>query len=133
MVKDNHCKRGIMGGMGADFTNPEWPRRIGFYKALMNDTIPGYDEFRKYIAREKLDPKTLAWQQKEQPSTSKEALGKLKQHVLVICGKDDSDNGNAVELQKLIPNATFVTVPGTHNNAAGTPEFATAIVTFLKK
>lgn len=132
MVKDKNCRKAIIGGMGADFTNPQWPRRIGFYNALMNDTVPGYEAFRKYIASQKLDPKTLAWQQKEQPSTSKEELGVLKLPVLVICGDADEDNGRAVELQQLIPHSKFVTVPGNHNTASGTAVFASQVLSFLK-
>ena len=130
---DKRCKRAVIGGMGADFTNPLWPRRIGFYNALMNDTIKGYEGFRQYIAKKGLDPVILACQQKEQPSTSKEALGKLKQRVLVICGREDSDNGKGSELQALIPNSAFVETAGNHNNVAYTTEFAEKIVSFLKQ
>ncbi len=132
MVLDKNCKRAVMGGMGADFTNPMWPRRIGFYNALMNDTIPGYEGFRKYIASQKLDPLTLAYQQKEQPSTSKEELANIKIPVMIICGDADEDNGRAAELQQLVPGSTFVTVPGNHNSAGSTPTFATQVVKFFK-
>lgn len=131
LVMDKRCKRAVLGGMGADFTNPQWPRRIGFYNALMNDTIKGYEGFRQYIAKKGLDPQVLACQQKEQPSTSKEALGKLKQPVLVICGAQDSDNGKGTDLQALIPGASFVEVPGDHNNTAYTSSFAHQIGLFL--
>jgi pimeloyl-ACP methyl ester carboxylesterase len=132
LVIDQHCSSAVLGGMGADFTNPNWPRRIGFYNALMNDTIPGYESFRKYIGEKGLNPKVLASQQKEQPSTSKEQLAKLKQSVLVICGTEDADNGNGKDLQQMIPNSRFVSVPGNHNSASGTKEFASAILDFLK-
>jgi pimeloyl-ACP methyl ester carboxylesterase len=132
MVLDKNCKRAVMGGMGADFTNPNWPRRIGFYNALMNDTISGYESFRKYIASQKLDPLTLAYQQKEQPSTSKEELSKIKIPVMIICGDADEDNGKAGELQQMIPGSKFVTVPGNHNSAGNTPVFAKEVVNFLK-
>jgi len=108
LVMDKHCSKAVLGGMGADFTNPNWPRRIGFYNALMHDTIPGYEGFRKYIAEKGLNPLVLASQQKEQPSTSTAKLSKLKQPVLVICGIDDADNGNGKELQEMIPNSRFV-------------------------
>jgi pimeloyl-ACP methyl ester carboxylesterase len=133
MVLDKNCKRAVMGGMGADFTNPMWPRRIGFYNALMNDTISGYESFRKYIASQKLDPLTLAYQQKEQPSTSKEELAKIKIPVMIICGDIDEDNGKAAELQQLIPNSKFVTVPGNHNDAGNTPVFAAQVLTFFRQ
>lgn len=131
LVLDKNCKRAVIGGMGADFTNPLWPRRIGFYNALMNDTIKGYEGFRKYIAGKGLNPLVLACQQKEQPSTSKEQLAQLKQKVLVICGNADTDNGKGSELQLLIPGAEFIEITGNHNTAAYTPEFAEKILAFL--
>lgn len=131
LVRDKRCKRAVIGGMGADFTNPQWPRRIGFYKALMNDTIKGFEDFRAYIAKKGLNPLVLAAQQKEQPSTSKAKLAKLKQQVLIICGDQDSDNGKGSDLQSLIPHSTFAEVPGNHNSAARTPEFAEKVMSFL--
>jgi pimeloyl-ACP methyl ester carboxylesterase len=132
LVLDKNCTRAVIGGMGADFTNPQWPRRIGFYNALMNDSIKGYEGFRKYIAGKGLNPLVLAYQQKEQPSTSKEALAKLKLPVLIICGSEDEDNGKGTELQALIPNAKFVTVPGNHNNTQASLPFAVQALNFLK-
>lgn len=132
LVLDKNCQRAVIGGMGADFTNPLWPRRIGFYNALMNDTIPGYEGFRKYISGKGLDPLVLACQQKEQPSTSKKKLARLKQPVLIICGNEDSDNGKGSELQLLIPDSTFMEVPGNHNTTAYTPAFAEKILYFLR-
>ena len=133
LVLDKNITRAIMGGMGADFTNPMWPRRIGIYEALMYDSVKGYDDFRKRIASAGLDRLALAYQQKEQPSTSKEALAKIKQKVLIICGDKDEDNGKAQDLQQLIPGSLFVTVPGNHGSAAGTTEFAREVLSFLKK
>ncbi len=132
MVADKHCKRGILGGMGPDFTDPLWPRRIGFYNALMDESIPGYDGFREYIAGKGLNPKVLASQQKEQPSPSKAQLAELKQKVLIICGDADSDNGKGADLQKLIPHSVFIEVPGNHFTTAYTVEFAKEVVLFLK-
>ena len=131
MVADKHCQRGVLGGMGPDFTDPQWPRRIGFYNALMDETIPGYDGFREYIAGKGLNPKVLACQQKEQPSPSKASMAKLKQEVLIICGDADSDNGRGADLQKLIPHSVFVEVPGNHFNTAYTEAFAREVLRFL--
>ena len=99
----------------------------------MYDSVKGYDDFRKRIAASGLDRLALAYQQKEQPSTSKEELAKIKQKVLLICGAQDEDNGRAQDLQKLIPGSLYVTVPGNHGSAAGTVEFATESLSFLKK
>ncbi len=133
MVLDKNLTDAVMGGMGADFTNPMWPRRIGIYEALMYDSVKGYDDFRKRIVSAGLDRLALAYQQKEQPSTSIEELAKIRQRVLIICGRQDEDNGKAQDLQQLIPGSLFVTVPGNHGSAAGTKEFAGEVLSFLKK
>lgn len=132
LVLDKNLTRAVIGGMGADFTNPLWPRRIGIYEALMYDSVKGYDEFKKRIERDGLDRLALAYQQKEQPSTSKEALGKLEQKVMIICGEQDADNGNGQDLQQLIPGSIFVSVPGNHGSAWGTTQFAHEVLNFMK-
>jgi len=133
LVLDKNCSRAVIGGMGADFTNPLWPRRIGFYNALMNDTIKGYEGFRKYIASKGLNPLVLACQQKEQPSTSKKALAAVTKPVLIICGTEDEDNGKGTDLQQLIPHSKFISVPGNHNTTVATTAFAQQAMAFLKQ
>jgi pimeloyl-ACP methyl ester carboxylesterase len=132
LVLDKHLKAAVMGGMGADFTNPLWPRRIAFYKGLMNDTTPGFEAFYKRIKENQLDQLALAYQQNGQPSTSKEALAKVKQPVLVICGIEDKDNGDGKELTSLMPTAKFAETPGNHNSAWHTPEFSQLVLDFLQ-
>lgn len=131
LVKDKRCTRAVIGGMGADFTNPQWPRRIGFYNALINDSIPGYEEFRKYIASKRLNPRDLAYQQKEQPSTSPKELAEIKVPVLIICGNADQDNGKGSDLHELISGSKFVEVTGNHNTSAWSTEFARKVTAFL--
>ena len=133
LVLDKRVHSAVLGGMGADFTNPLWPRRIAFYEAMMNDSIPGFDGARKKIKDNGLDQTALAYQQKGQPSTSAEELSRVKQNVMVICGDKDQDNGNGAELAKLIPNAVFVTIPGNHGGAWHTPEFTTEVMAFFAK
>jgi hypothetical protein len=118
--------------MGTDFTNPEWPRRKMFYRALMGDSVPALQAMVKNVQSAGLDQLALAYLQKEQPSTSKEELAKLKNHVLVICGKDDEDNGAAANLTKLIPDAVFATVPGNHGTALISKEFSNTVISFLQ-
>jgi pimeloyl-ACP methyl ester carboxylesterase len=133
LVLDKRVVKGVLGGMGADFTNPEWPRRIMFYKALMGEPVKELEGMVKYIQSSGLDQLALAYLQKEQPSTSKKELGALKQPVLVVCGDKDSDNGSSDELVKLIPNARHANVPGDHGGAVRTAEFSSAVISFLEK
>jgi pimeloyl-ACP methyl ester carboxylesterase len=133
LVLDKRIKKGVMGGMGAEFTNPEWPRRIMFYKALSGDSIPELAAMVQNVKKQGLDQQALAYLQKAQPSTSKEALGKVKQPVLIICGDKDSDNGSAKELADLFKHPVYKITPGDHGGASRTKEFSTEVISFLKK
>ena len=133
LVLDKRVNKVVMGGMGSDFTDPEWPRRKMFYRALMGDTVKELEGMVKYVKEAGLDQQALAFLQKEQPSTSKEALGKIRQHVLIICGDKDIDNGSATDLVKLFRYADYVQVPGDHGAALRTKEFSKAVQQFFEK
>lgn len=133
LILDNNAQNGIMGGMGAAFTDPNWPRRIMFYHALIGDSVPELKEVVAYVKKSGLDQLSLAFQQYGQPSTSKEEFSQLKKPVLVICGNEDSADGKGSELAALIPNAIFETVPGNHTQAWQSPEFSQKIIGFLKQ
>jgi len=133
LALDKNLQRAVMGGMGADFTNPNWPRRIMFYHALAADTVAELHSMVQYVQKSGLDQQALALLQKYQPSTPKEVLQKIKTPVLVIHGIEDADNGSADELASLFPNAEKALCPGDHNHATATPEFASAVTNFLKE
>lgn len=133
LVLDKRVNKAVLGGMGTDFTNPEWPRRKMFYRALMGDTVRELEAMVKNVQKAGLDQQALAFMQKEQPSTPKETLRKVKQAVLVICGDKDSDNGNAKELAAIFQKGQFNEVPGDHGAALGTTEFADEVVNFFSK
>jgi pimeloyl-ACP methyl ester carboxylesterase len=133
LVLDKRVDKAVLGGMGTDFTNPLWPRRILFYKALMGEPVKELEAMVKYVKESGLDQTALAYLQKAQPSTSKKELHKVKKPVLVICGDKDTDNGKAGELAALIPKAAFIPVPGDHNGASKTNEFAKEVLSFLQK
>ncbi len=133
LVLDKKIQKGVMGGMGAEFTNPEWPRRIMFYKALRGDSVPELEAMVQNVKKQGLDQQALAYLQKAQPSTSKEELGKIKQPVLIICGDKDSDNGSAKELADLFKHPVYKITPGDHGGASRTKEFSTEVIAFLKR
>jgi pimeloyl-ACP methyl ester carboxylesterase len=132
LALDKRVKKAVMGGMGTDFTNPEWPRRKLFYRALSGDSVPELASMVSYVKKSGLDQQALALLQKEQPSTPKEVLKKVQQPVLIICGSEDSDNGNAAELATLFTHGVYKSTPGDHNKASKTPEFSDAVIRFLK-
>ena len=133
LVLDKKIKKAVMGGMGAEFTNPEWPRRIMFYKALSGEPVPELENMVQNVKKQGLDLQALAFLQKAQPSTSKKELARIKQPVLVICGDNDTDNGSAKELSELLPHSIYKIVPGNHNNANHSKEFSAEVISFLQK
>ncbi|TWR26454.1 alpha/beta hydrolase [Mucilaginibacter pallidiroseus] len=133
MVLDKRVNKAVMGGMGANYTNPNWPRRIHAYEALMGDTTHhDVDEMMGWIHRNNFDNTALAYQQKHQPSTSAAELGKLRIPVLLIDGTEDDTNGDVTILQKMIPGSKLINVPGNHDNAGNSIQFSTAVLNFLK-
>jgi pimeloyl-ACP methyl ester carboxylesterase len=136
LVLDHRVRCAVLGGMGADFTNPEWPRRVAAYKILAGlpqDSAAAAPVAGMLRAAEQrgLDRQVLALQQEAQPSTSHAELRRVKQPVLVIAGDQDHDNGNASDLARLIPHATLATVGGDHGSVARSVAFADSVVAFL--
>jgi pimeloyl-ACP methyl ester carboxylesterase len=132
LVLDKRLNKAVMGGMGDAYTNPDWPRRVHAYRALMGDTsFHDVDDMMKYIYSQHFDNLALAYQQKYQPSTSKEELAALRKPALIIRGTEDKENGSETGLNALIPHSGLAYVPGNHNTAIRTVEFSDAVLKFF--
>lgn len=132
LTKDTRIKKAVLGGMGIDFTNPQWDRRIMFANAFageVNEITKGAVAYAKSIDA---DLRSLHLQQKYQPVTSKNELARVKAKVLVICGDQDLDNGNARALSDAFESGTLIKVPGNHNGTYKTETFSKAILQFIK-
>jgi len=132
LVLDRRVDRAILGGMGLDFTNPEWPRRKAFYEALSGKDVPDLKAMVQSVQDRGLDQTALALSQKQQPSTSLAELKAVAVPVLVIAGDRDADNGSADDLARAIPGATKATVPGDHGGTPRTQPFADRVTQFLR-
>jgi len=64
LVLDKRIRSAVMGGMGDGFTDPEWPRRIMHYEALMGKEVKGLEGMVKYVKDSGLDQLALAYLQK---------------------------------------------------------------------
>lgn len=131
MTKDRRLKKAVLGGMGIDFTNPNWSRRILFRNAFngkVNEETKGAVDYAKSIGA---DFKSLYLQQKYQPVTSKRQLAQIKIKVLVIAGDQDLDNGDPSRLHKIMPKSKIKIVSGDHNGTYKTKAFSEAIISFL--
>ncbi|GAB3270697.1 alpha/beta fold hydrolase [Larkinella harenae] len=134
LVLDKKLRSAVLGGMGSEFTNPNWPRRMAFAE-LFSGKAHLHPEFQGALNSAKnrgLDTLALGFQQQAQPSTSPAELSQVKVPVLVISGDQDEDNGQAADLAKMLPRATLKTVPGNHNNTSGSEGFAREVLAFLK-
>lgn len=63
--------------------------------------------------------------------TDPAALAALTMPTLVVNGDQDRDNGSPDRLAAALPNATLVTVPGTHMSCVTKPDLGEAIRDFL--
>ncbi|MDP5062745.1 MAG: alpha/beta hydrolase [Maribacter sp.] len=131
LTEDNRIEKAVLGGMGIDFTNADWDRRIMFAKAFdgeINEETKGAVDYAKSIHA---DLRSLHLQQKYQPVTSISDLNKITINVLIICGDQDTDNGNSQELSDAFKNGILKIVPGDHNGTYKTVEFSFAALQFL--
>lgn len=131
LTKDRRVKKAVIGGMGIDFTNRNWRRRIIFRDAFngkVTKETQGAIDYAKSIG---VDFKSLYLQQKFQSVTSKRELQYVKAKVLVLAGDQDKDNGDPEALHNVIPKSKFKIVPGDHNSTYKTKAFSTAILSFF--
>lgn len=133
LTMDKQVRRAVMGGISVDFSDPNWIRRKNFHEAL---TKPGsHPELQSaidYAKRSGADTVVLARLQEFQPVTTKTELARINVPVLVVNGDKDKDNGDPQTLVDAVPGSRLVIVPGDHGGAMRTPEFAKAVVDFLK-
>lgn len=131
LTKTRGLKKAVLGGMGIDFTNPNWHRRIIFRDAFdgkLTEETKGAVAYAKSIGA---DLKSLYLQQKHQPVTSKRQLQVIQAKVLVIAGDEDLDNGDPTALQETIPKSKLKIVKGDHNGTYKTEDFSKAVISFL--
>ncbi|WP_240042752.1 alpha/beta fold hydrolase [Maribacter aurantiacus] len=132
LTEDARIGKAVLGGMGIDFTNPNWDRRVAFANAFngeVSEMTQGAVDYAKSI---NADFRSLHLQQKYQPSTSKDELGKIRAEILVIAGGTDFDNGNPEALSKVFKSSKLAIVPGNHNGTLKTQKFSNEILGFLK-
>jgi len=107
LTKDKRIKKAVIGGMGAAFTDPNWPIPTIFAKAFgreapLDDMTRGAVEYATSI---NADLKVLSLLQYHQPATPISELEKIKTKILVLRGDKDDSNGSATELQKHLTNS----------------------------
>ncbi|WP_073176303.1 alpha/beta fold hydrolase [Flagellimonas flava] len=131
LTEDDRITKAVLGGMGIDFVDPKWDRRIMFMNAFdgkVNEETIGAVDYANSVGA---NLKALHLLQKYQPSPSRSELKKIRAEVLVIAGDLDLDNGDPKELNKAIPHSILQITPGEHNNTYKTESFSKSVVRFL--
>jgi pimeloyl-ACP methyl ester carboxylesterase len=129
----------VLGGIGERFVDGPAGRPIiaeALEAASLGEvTHPIGQMFRKFAEQTKSDLKALAaCMRGERKIITKEQAAAIKAPVLVAVGTNDEIAGSGEELQKLIPGARFLAIPGRdHNRAVGDPVFKEGVVDFLAR
>lgn len=131
---DDRVTKIVLGGMSDEYTDPSWEIPSIFADAFagripLSEMTEGAVNYAKSI---NADLTCLSFQQKYQPSPSKEELGKLNLPVLVIVGDQDDAENKTKSLSAVFINATSIIVEGNHNNTYKQENFAEAVIRFLK-
>ena len=125
----------ILSGMGLAGLTGGTDRANWFLNVIANadSFAPGTAEFAAaaFMKANKIDGAAVAHVLRSQVSTPVAAIEAITARILVLCGKDDSDNGSASDLAMALPNAALVEIPGNHMSAVTKPDFGTAIAAWL--
>ncbi len=114
----------------------EWERRAAHFKRVIDefDTIkPGDPAYvaRTFLKSQGVDRVAARLLLDAMDNFDLATLANITMPTDVICGDEDDDNGSAEELARLLPNATYTVVPGSHLNSVTKPDLGEAIVRFL--
>ena len=128
-------RRAVLAGMGLRGLQT-WEKRQIFFR----DAIAAFDSAARgdphwlaiqFMKTMKTDRKAALLVLASFGSIRPEWLDAFTMPTLVVCGREDEDNGSAVELAKALPDARFAEVPGTHMSSVTKPELGEEIARFL--
>lgn len=128
----------IVAGIG-DAVLSGGPRRTGLADAMATDNPeavadPVAKSFREFAEASGNDLKALAaLQRSSRAPLDASKLGDLSIPVMVLLGEGDTLAGSAENLAKAIPGAKYVRVPGDHLGVFGYPDYARAVVEFMRE
>ena len=133
LTQENRITKAVLGGMGLDFTNPEWERRILFAEAFggeapLNSITEGAVNYAKSIDA---DLQVLSLLQHHQPVTSTQELSEIKTSILILAGDQDADNGSPAALAESLPNSKLKIISGDHNNTYKGAAFSASVLSFF--
>lgn len=134
LVRGAKPRRVVLGGMGDSGITAVAARREFFRNAIEKGEASSNPLAGKFIRARMnalgLKPGPLLHVLDQQVDTLPAILATIKVPMLVVSGRDDSDNGSAEALAALLPNAVAQRISGNHLSAVG-PALSATIISFL--
>ncbi len=125
----------IVGGMGVAGLG-EWSKRAAKFKRVIDEfeNIPRDDPdyfSMQFLKSQGVDRGAARLLLDTMPDMELVDLAKVTMPTLVVSGDEDHDNGSAEELADLLPDGTYVEVPGTHMGSVTKPDLGQAVADWL--
>ena len=114
----------------------EWQKRSAYFRRVIDefDAIergdPAYFSM-QFLKSQKTDRVAARLLLDTMADLGRADLARITCPTLVVCGDEDRDNGSAEALADLLPDATFVEVPGTHMGSVTKPDLGQAMAEWL--
>ena len=130
-------RRAVLGGMGLEGLGG-WTQRSKFFL----EAIAAFDTAKRgdphwlaiqFMRTMKIDPLAAVPLLHSFEPAPKGWQAAFVMPTLVLCGKDDHDNGSAPALVEALPNAIYAEVPGTHMSSVTHAAFGDALAAFFAR
>lgn len=128
-------RRAVIAGMGLQGLLETAPRTAHFQNIL--DNLGSFEKFtpewnaEAFLKTTHGDPVALRLLLDTQTDLTRAQIAAIATPTLVLTGDSDDDNGSSAELAALMPDATYVEVPGGHMSAVTKPDLGNAIAAYL--
>lgn len=135
LVRGARPRRVVLAGMGLEGLSG-WGKRKRFFL----DALEAFDSAKhgdphwlaiQFMKTMKVDREAAALLLESFGDTEADDLSAITPPVLVVAGDQDTDNGSPDALARALPDATYVTVKGTHMSSVADPALGKAIADFL--
>lgn len=129
-------RRLVLGGMGLEGL-VKWGGRSDFFLDVIDrfGTIPREDPAyfsQQFMKTMKIDPVAARLLLHSIEGAGIADFSAVTMPTLVVCGREDRDNGSPEALVAELPRATLAEIPGTHMSCVTRPELGRAIAEFLE-
>lgn len=127
--------RAILAGMGLEGLSG-WARRRDFFLAAIErrESVQRGDPHWmavQFMKTMKIDTVAAALLLGTLGDLEPSEVAGINTEILVLCGREDRDNGSPVALADLLPNGRLKEIPGNHMSCVTMPEMGFAMVDFL--